>query len=201
MRRRLFQQPASGPEGILLDLALGEVGQGYGLPVLSCGLSTDAKELCLQAGVDGGTATFLTMLARADLLTGAGLLDSAQLLYLPKLVLDAEVVRQAGRLRRGLALDDEHVLLSLIAGVGPGGHFLGARETRRYLRDGEHLMPRLFVRGTYDAWAAERASEGERAARVVDEILATHQPKPLPDGAGDRIEGIIGAAAAELAAD
>ena len=104
------------------------------------------------------------MLAGADLLTGIGMLDAAQLLYLPKLVLDAEVVRQAERLRRGLALDDEHVMLELSATVGPGGHFLSSRESRRFLRDGEHLMPRLFVRGSYDAWAAQHSSEEARAA-------------------------------------
>ena len=160
-------------------------------PVLSCGLSTDAKELCVQVGSDGGPMAYCTMLAGADLLTGAGMLDSAQLLYLPKLVLDAELVRQGQRLMAGLALDDEHVMLDVMARVGPGGHFLGARETRRFLRGGELQLPQLFVRGSYDGWLAEGKSESRRAIEKVDEILATHHPLPLPDGAAQHIEDII----------
>ena len=197
MDMRTSMYAAGAPEVTLLNQALTEMGRHYGLPVLSCGFSSDAKELGMQSGVEGATMAFCSMLAGADLLTGIGMLDAAQLLYLPKLVLDAEVVRQAERLRRGLALDDEHVMFELSATVGPGGHFLSSRESRRFLRDGEHLMPRLFVRGSYDAWTAQRSSEAARAAAVVEEILATHRPKPLPDGAAERLEDIVRAAAAE----
>jgi trimethylamine--corrinoid protein Co-methyltransferase len=191
----------AGPEEILLNLALTEMGRSYGFAVLSCGLSTDAKELCVQVGSEGAPMALATMLAGADLLTGAGMLDSAQLLYLPKLVLDAEVVRQGQRLVRGLALDDEHVMLDVSRRVGPGGHFLAARESRTFLRDGELLMPRVFVRGSYDAWVAEGRSETQRAIDMVDEILATHRPLPLPDGAPEHIEEVIAAAARDKPRD
>jgi len=195
MDMRTSMYAAAGPEGILLNQALTEMGQHYGLPVLSCGFSSDAKELCMQSGSDGASMAFCSMLAGVDLLTGIGMLDAAQLLYLPKLVLDAEVVRQATRLRRGLALDDEHVMLDVSARVGPGGHFLSAREGRRFLRDGEHLMPQLFVRGSYDAWTAQAATEHARATAVVERILADHRPKPLPAGAAQKLEDLIRTAA------
>jgi trimethylamine--corrinoid protein Co-methyltransferase len=177
------------------------MGRHYGFPVLSCGLSSDAKELCVQVGSDGGPMAFCTILAGADLLTGAGMLDSAQLLYLPKLVLDAELVRQGQRLTAGLALDDEHVMLDVTRRVGPGGHFLAARETRRFLRNGELQLPHVFVRGSYDGWLADGRSESQRATEKVDEILATHHPLPLPDGAAQRIEEIIAAAGEEKTAE
>ncbi len=195
MDMRASTYTSAGPEQALLNLALTEMGRHYGFPVLSGGLSSDAKELCVQVGADGGPMAYCTMLAGADLLTGAGMLDSAQLLYLPKLVLDAELVRQGQRLMAGLALDDEHVMLDVTARVGPGGHFLGARETRRFLRGGELQLPQLFVRGSYDGWLAEGKSESRRAIEKVDEILATHHPLPLPDGAAQHIEDIIAAAA------
>jgi trimethylamine--corrinoid protein Co-methyltransferase len=125
------------------------------------------------------------------------MLDSAQLLYLPKLILDAELVRQGQRLVAGVTLDDEHVMLDVMARVGPGGHFLAARETRRFLRGGELQLPQLFVRGSYDGWLAEAKSESQRATDRVDEILATHHPLPLPDGAAQRIADIIASAAVE----
>jgi trimethylamine--corrinoid protein Co-methyltransferase len=200
MDMRTSTYTSAGPEEVLLNTALTEMGRTYGVPVLSCGLSTDAKELCVQVGSDGAPMAYCTLLAGADLLTGAGMLDSAQLLYLPKLVLDAELVRQGRRLLAGVAFDDEHVMLDVSARVGPGGHFLAARETRTFLRNGELQQPRLFVRGSYDGWVAEGKSEAQRAIETVDEILATHQPLPLPDGAAQRIEDVIAAAAAEKGA-
>ena len=197
MDMRSSTYTSAGPEEILLNTALTEMGRHYGVPVLSCGLSTDAKEFCVQVGSDGGPMAYATMLAGADLLTGAGMLDSAQLLHLPKLILDAELVRQGRRLMEGVALDDEHVMLDVMARVGPGGHFLAARETRRFLRSGELQMPQLFVRGSYDGWVAEGKSETRRATERVDEILATHHPLALPDGAAEHIEEVIAAAAAE----
>jgi trimethylamine:corrinoid methyltransferase-like protein len=61
-------------------------------------------------------------------------------------------------------------------------------------------MPRVFVRGSYDAWIAQGKSETQRATDKVDEILATHQPLPLPDGAAQHIEEIIATAAADKVA-
>jgi trimethylamine--corrinoid protein Co-methyltransferase len=200
MDMRTSTYTSAGPEEVLLNLALTEMGRHYGFPVLSCGLSSDAKELCVQVGSDGGPMSYCTILAGADLLTGAGMLDSAQLLYLPKLVLDAELVRQCQRMSAGLALDDEHVMLDVMRAVGPGGHFLAARETRRFLRSGELQLPQTFVRGSYDGWLAEGKSETQRATERVDEILATHRPLPLPDGAAQRIEEIIAAAGSEKGA-
>ncbi len=56
------------------------------------------------------------------------------------------------------------------------------------------------MRGSYDGWVAEGKSETKRAIERVDEILATHHPLPLPDGAAQRIEEIIAAAGSEKGA-
>ena len=186
---------ACGPEALLFNLGLTEMGHGYGFPVLSGGLSSDAKELCMQSGYEGGTMALLSTLARADLFVGVGMLDSAQFLYLPKIVLDAEVVAQCAHMARGVQLDDESVMLDVSARVGPGGHFLGARETRSFLRRGEHHQLRVFQRGSYEAWRAHPVPEAERATAVVDEILATHRPPVLPPGAEARMAAAVAAAA------
>jgi trimethylamine--corrinoid protein Co-methyltransferase len=92
-------------------------------------------------------------------------------------------------------------MLDVTRRVGPGGHFLAARETRRFLRNGELQLPHVFVRGSYDGWLADGRSESQRATEKVDEILATHHPLPLPDGAAQRIEEIIAAAGEEKTAE
>ena len=50
----------------------------------------------------------------------------------------------------------------------------------------------MFERGNYDQWqAAGGKSLGERAAERVEEILAEHQPEPLPDDVAQAIKAII----------
>ena len=189
---------ACGPEAVLFNLALTELGHSYGFPVLSGGFSSDAKELCMQSGYEGGSMAMMSMVARPELLVGIGMLDSAGFLFLPKMILDAEVVRQCRRVARGIDMDDRHVMLDVTARTGPGGHFLSAKETRAFLREGEHQLPEVFVRGVYDTWRESGVSEVERATKIVDEILATHKAAPLPDGGEARMRAAVEAATGAL---
>ncbi len=188
----------SGPEAILMNLGLVEMGRSYGLPVMATGLTSDAKDYSVVAGFEGGMSALASALTHPDALVGAGLLDAAQMLYLPKLVLDAEIARQLFAVQRGLTIDDEHLAVELIERVGAGGQYLAARETRRALRSGEHYRPQAYQRQSYDAWAEQGETDVQRAAARVDEILATHEPKPLPDGAAGRFAAIIDEAARQL---
>jgi trimethylamine:corrinoid methyltransferase-like protein len=188
----------AGPEAILMNVALTEMGRFYGLPVMATGLTSDAKDYSVVAGFEGGAAALASMLARPDALVGAGLLDAAQMLYLPKLVLDAEIIRQCAAVQGGLSIDEEHLAVELIDRVGPGGQYLAARETRRLLKEGEHYRPQAWGRASYDQWLAAGMSDVERAVATVDEILATHQPAPLPAGAAERVAAIVETAGREL---
>ena len=188
-----------GPEAILMNLSLVAMGRHYGLPVMATGFTSDAKEYSVMAGFEGGAAALAAMLARPDAIVGAGLLDAAQMLYLPKLVLDAEIMRQCEAVQRGLTIDRDHLAADLICRIGPGGQYLAARETRRTLRAGEHYRPQAYGRESYDAWSAAGQTVVQRAAATVETILSDHVPKPLPPGAGQRFAEIVATARAELA--
>lgn len=189
----------AGPEAILMNLGLTELARFYGLPVSATGFSSDAKEVAMFCGLDGGSSSLVAMLARCDLLYGIGLLDAAQMLFLPKMVMDAEVVRQWRRVVEGVSMDDEHLAVGLIDEVGPGGHFLKAKATKLAMRAGEHVQPRVFLRGTYGGGVCSAALDLERARTEVERILAEHTPPPLPPGGDERVEEILSAASAELA--
>jgi len=188
-----------GPEAILMNLSLVAMGRHYGLPVMATGFTSDAKEYSVVAGFEGGAAALAATLARPDAIVGAGLLDAAQMLYLPKLVLDAEIMRQCEAVQRGLTIDRDHLAADLICRIGPGGQYLAARETRRTLRAGEHYRPQAYGRESYDAWSAAGQTVVQRAAATVETILSDHVPKPLPPGAGQRFAEIVATARAELA--
>lgn len=186
----------SGAEVALLNMGLVELGRRYGLPTFTTGFYTDDKTLSVQAGIDMMPMAMTAFLARPDVISGPGLLDAAMLLSLPKLVLDAEMRRICDRMMQGVTVDDECLMYDLVASVGPRGQFLKAKETRKYLREGEHLRPRILTRPTYQKWVAEAKTVVDRATEQAEEILATHQPMPLPDR--EAVEAVVGRADVEL---
>jgi trimethylamine:corrinoid methyltransferase-like protein len=147
---------AASPESALMNLALTELGRSYGLPILTVGFSTDAWTPGPRLGAESALMTATGLLAGADILIGMGMVNSANALCLPKLVLDAELWGACRRLGRGVELDDAHLMLDLIERVGPGGHYLSAKETSATLRAGEHWRPDLYRRVAYETWQAER---------------------------------------------
>jgi len=70
------------------------------------------------------------------------------------------------------------------------GQFLDSEHTLARFR--EKWYPGVFERGNYDQWqAAGGKSLAERAVERVEEILADHQPEPLPDDVVQAIKAII----------
>ncbi len=195
---------AASPESVLITQAMAGLARRYELPMMATGFTGDANEFSWMSGSDAGMTGLAAALMDPDLLCGAGMHDGAQMLSLPKILLDCELFRQCVRVRAGLTVDEEHLMTDVVANVGPGGHFLKARETRRFLRAGELFSPRLQLREPFEAWSAERpegvrsSAEVDRAVAAVEEILATHRPKPLPPGASDRIAGVLAAARRDL---
>jgi trimethylamine--corrinoid protein Co-methyltransferase len=189
---------SSSPESILITQAMVGLARRYELPVMATGLTSDANGFSMMSGSDAGMTALAAMLMEPDLLVGAGMLDGAQMLSLPKILLDCELFRQCRRVRAGLTVDDEHLMADVVAEVGPGGHFLKAKQTRQHMRSSELYMPQLMLREPYDAWSVAKRGELERAVAAVEEILADHRPKPLPAGAAERIDEVIAAAGREL---
>jgi len=177
MRTGLYTGGA--PELSLMNIAMTEIGRHMGVPVMGQGLISDAKAPGPQASYEKAINGLSAFLAGSEVVNGLGLLDSSQLLALEQMVIDDEIVKMLRRIERGFEVDDEHLMLDLIAEVGIGGHFLGQRRTLEYLRKGEHYQPLLSFRGPYHAWEScgydEVAAARERACRLLKE----HEVLPL----------------------
>jgi trimethylamine--corrinoid protein Co-methyltransferase len=189
---------AAPPESVLLTQAMVGLARRYDLPVMATGLTGDANEASTMAGVDATLTALASMLMEPDLLVGAGMHGGAQMLSLPKILLDCEIFRECRRIRAGMTVDDAHLMTGVVAHVGPGGHFLKARETRRYMRSGELYLPELMLREPYEVWRDGKKAELGRAVEAVERILATHRVAPLPAGADSKIADVLAAAGREL---
>ncbi len=175
-------------DGHGMRLALRDLARFYNLPVNLWGLSTASKNLDALYGYEATSHGLLAYLAGADEIYSMGLLGSARILSLEKMVLDNHLARQIEIIARPFLIDEEHLQAELIGQVGIGGHFLGQRETR------------AFTRSKYvPSWPPP----GRELLEMVHEealcILHNHQPPPLPPGAGEEIEAILAEADRALA--
>jgi trimethylamine---corrinoid protein Co-methyltransferase len=167
------------PEVALLNAICLSMSRNYGLPGVSSGISTDAKAVDFQAGVEGAMTAMSAVLSGADVLVSAGLIDGAQISSTAKLVLDCDSI---GALRRVLEMptvDDASMLVDDIREVGPSGHFLTRRSSRDASRRGEIWRPAVFRRG-------RRSDFGDRSLlddslERAETLLAAHTPTPIPD--------------------
>jgi trimethylamine---corrinoid protein Co-methyltransferase len=168
------------------------------MPALSVGFVPDSSELGFRGGLEDMALALFTRLGRPDIMTGLGTLEGGQAVSLPKMLLDAEVVRYLEHVTRGFGVDDTKVSEASMAQVGPGGHYLGLKETRQGIRAGEHWQPDLLRRTSYADAQRGAPNEVDLAAEAVRELLSTHRPPPPPPGAMDRVAGILAAAEAGL---
>jgi trimethylamine--corrinoid protein Co-methyltransferase len=171
-----------------LKLALCELAHYYDLPVNLFGLSCSSYTLDAQYGHEATASGLLAYLAGADEIYSMGLLGSAQILSLDKMVLDNHLARQIEVMARPLQAGEVHLQAGLIERVGIGGHYLNQRETRAATR-------REYV----PVWPPAGRTMLEVAREEALEILRSHQPPPLPAGAMEAIEAIVAEADKALA--
>jgi trimethylamine--corrinoid protein Co-methyltransferase len=171
-----------------LQLALCELARFYNLPVNLGGLDTASYELDARYGHEATAGALLAYLAGADEVYSIGLLGSAQILSLEKMVLDNHLARQLEAMIKPVLVDDDHLQADLIEQVGIGGSFLTQRETRTFTR-------REYV----PVWPPAGKTMSEIARAEALDILYTHRPPPLPEGAAEKIEAIVAKADEALA--
>jgi trimethylamine--corrinoid protein Co-methyltransferase len=174
--------------GHSLVLALRELARHYHLPANVAGLSTASHQLDAQYGHQATAACLLAHLIQADEIYSMGLLGSAQVLCLEKMVLDNHLAREVETMVQPILVDDDHLQMDLIQRVGIGGHYLKQPETRAFTR--KEYVP---------VWPPAGKTVLELAHQEALEIMHHHQPPPLPEGAAEGLQEILVKADQELA--
>ena len=177
-----------------LGAACTEMARHYGLPSLSFGFESDHVVTDAQIGYEKALSCLTTMLSRPDILVGPGSLGGAMVWSAEQTVIDCEVFRLSERICQGISLDDR-LLDDVIGAVGPGGHFLGERSTRRLIQAGELTLPGLGWHRSREAWEASgQPSLLDQAHERVEQLLADHEPVPLPDDVERELQRLVDSA-------
>jgi trimethylamine--corrinoid protein Co-methyltransferase len=164
-------------ESALMAVMATEVGHHLGVPTLNPALSTDAKHSGVQAGYEKALKAATVCAADPDIVTGWGLIDSHNTMDLTQAVIDNEIAAMVRRLLAPVEVSEATLALESIARVGPGGGFLREKDTARRIRAGEHLLPVVSNRLSYDQWLAGGRTELDTARAAVDELLAAHDAR------------------------
>ncbi len=171
-----------------------EIAHHWGMPALGGAFGTDSAELASwQAAAEVATDPLLAALAGAEIVTGIGLRDTYTLLYPEAMILDSDLYDLARYSLLDMEITPETLAVDVTAKVQPGGHFLGEKHTRRYMRG-------AMVRSNcqeLDA-AGKYRDPAEVAREKVGWILENHHPEPPSAAEQKEIDRILAAADREL---
>jgi len=164
-------------EKYLCNAAAVQLAHDWNVPSLGGAFSVDCPTPdSWQLGRDSVYTSLFTPLVGADMVEGLGLLRAATLLIPEQIIYDDEIYHTHRALAKGIGTNPDDLALDVIKTVGPGGHFMGQKHTRRRIR--EIWLPEL----THPAlmMANKPAVEiRERTKETFRKILKEHQPDPL----------------------
>jgi trimethylamine--corrinoid protein Co-methyltransferase len=175
------------------------MGKYYGFPTGGAGFTSDAKQAGPEAAIEKLITTLPSVLVGTDLLVGFGEIESDQLLILEQIVVDNEIAHLCQRLAEGVDSSAEKDLFEDIVHVGPGGHFLGTKSTRKAARGMEIYTPQLVDHNSYETWVnLGKPSMYSKARQVVTRILEEPLVDPLPEEVCEKLEKILRKAEREI---
>lgn len=146
-----------------------------------------------QSAADVAMDPLLIGLAGAEWVTGIGLNNSFTRLYPEAIIFDDELYHRSRYALAEVEVSPETLALDVINTVGPGGHFLAQRHTRKHMRAtwkgglGHDMQPDGKYRDPVEV-ARDR----------IHWILENHQVEPLADDKKREIKHILAKAEQEL---
>ncbi|HSA92854.1 MAG TPA: trimethylamine methyltransferase family protein [Terriglobales bacterium] len=172
---RTATTPMGSMEAAMLNAACAQIGKHLRLPTHGYLVASDSKIPDAQAGMESGMAAALAVLAGINMVSGAGMLDFLACQSAEKLVMDAEAIGAAMRLRQGIEPHAASLAVELFRAAGHQTDFLKLPETRRLFRSEQYLPSPAIDREPLSRW---RDSGGKdmfaRARERVSELVASY---------------------------
>jgi trimethylamine--corrinoid protein Co-methyltransferase len=186
------------PDWRLTNSAFADLYHHYQIPMWST-VGSDAHVLDEQAAMEHAFGTLMAALDGANLIHDIGYLGQGLLGNPASIVMCDEIISYVKRIIRGFDMSREMLALDVIREVGPGGDYLAERHTVKHFRQ-ELWQPKFQNRDNPETWASKGSTRyGERVTQRAREILATHEPEPLPEDVAAKINAIAAKAEKELA--
>jgi trimethylamine--corrinoid protein Co-methyltransferase len=181
----------SSPEASMTSMAVAEMAHHYGLPVLSPAAFSSSMDADMQAALELMMSIYSCCLAGSNLIAHIGGLEAAMGFSLESVILGDEIIGMTKKIIKGIPVNDETMALEAIHSVGPAGHFLDSQHTFQHFRK-EQWQPTVLNRAAFEVWSQQGGKPMRRRVKEkLNEIIKTHQPRPLPDEVQGQISKII----------
>ena len=182
--------PMASPENALIASCVTQMAGYYDLPIRAGAGVTDSKIPDAQAGYEFALNALSLALAGANIIWGAGCLDSGLGFDYAKLLMDDECAQNISFMLKGVPVDNEQLALELIEEVGPGGSFLTHKHTFKRART--QAQTELFSRQPFAGWAGAGAkSLTDRAYEKAAGLIEKYEPKPLAESARREVDAML----------
>ncbi|WKY45245.1 glycine betaine--corrinoid protein methyltransferase [Eubacteriaceae bacterium ES2] len=180
------------PENALFTSASAQLSRFYGVPCRGGGGLSDAKTVDAQAGYE---SMMLLMAATTTgvsfVLHSAGIMQYYMAMSYEKFIIDEEMCGMLKRYMAGFDMSsDEKMAFDVIEKVGPGGHFLTQKHTRKNFKT-EFFRPGLSDRQSYDGWAKESLTACQRANAKWKAVLESYQAPVLDESVNQELLAYI----------
>lgn len=165
----------------LLNAAASQMAQFYELPIYATAGMSDAKVNDAQAGYESALTNLLVALAGGNFIhDAAGFLEFCMTASFDKLVIDNEIIGMVMRAVEGIRVDETTLAFDELQKVGPAGHFVSSRHTRRHMR-AEQYRPTLSDRESRDIWQASGAKDTRQRATEIARAVLNAEPESFID--------------------
>ena len=171
-----------------------DIAHHWGMPAYGGAFGTESAEPgTWQSAADVALDPLLIGLAGCEWATGIGLNRTFTSLHPEGIILDDELYHKARYALAEEEVNPETIALDVIDKVGPGGHYLSQKHTRKYLRSTVELglCHALDQNGKY-------RNPVEVAREKFDWILKNHEPTPLEEDKQAELKKILAAAEKEI---
>ena len=144
----------------------------------------------MQTGHEKTLTGLMAALAGANLIYGAGMIESGVTFDAAQFVLDNELAAMIRQTVAGIPVNDETLAVDDIHAVGPFDDFLSLDATMRHMR--ELSQPEVLDRRVREDWESRGGTDLYARCRAqAREILAEHHPEPLPTDVQQSIRRIV----------
>ncbi|MCX6616092.1 MAG: trimethylamine methyltransferase family protein [Acidobacteria bacterium] len=166
------------------------MGKYYDLPVFGLGGSTDSKVMDQQCGFEATLSLMTALLHGANIVHDVGFMDAGLQGSLQLIAMCNDILGFLRAATAGVVVNDETLALDVIEELGPTGSYMGHDHTLRHFKDAYYSG--LIDKNPFSVWQQRGSTSMEqRAAKMVDDILAKHQPQPLAEEVQEAIHAVV----------
>ncbi|MDP6115162.1 MAG: trimethylamine methyltransferase family protein [Planctomycetota bacterium] len=191
-----FMEPATGSLGnavpdLLADMAMRQVRGHYGLvPLAGGGGGSSAPCFNQDAAMEISTGLQEAFFLQGGTLDYCGEIDDGITYSLHALLLCDDLAGMLRCLWKGIPVDNEHLALDLTRSVGIRGNYLGEKHTANHCRDNYWKTRYFGARLPLSSNFIPKQDLVERIDKDLREILADHQPEPMPESIREQVRAI-----------